>query len=134
MRTHHQEKLKALKAAVKNTALRADLDEIKYMIFIIIIGQMTPLHFQALNFLSFLKKYTDALNSQNGNTLTHWGDLKNIWDKRFKEVRSDNPVIEIDIQDLYSCGLIYINEFHKANLPSVATKFGREFIEFVTVD
>jgi hypothetical protein len=130
VRTHHQEKLKALKAAVKNTVLRADLDESKKMIFIRIIGQMTPLHFQVLNFLSFPEKYINAFNSQNDNTLTHWGDLRNVWDARFKEIRSDNPIIEIAIQDLYSYGLIYINVFHKANLSSVATKFGREFIEF----
>jgi len=116
IRTHHKEKLQALKCAVKNSLLRDDLDENKKMIFIQIIDDLTPLHFKVLDFLSTPETYIEKLDEENGpNTTVNWGAISNIWDESFNDISSNNELIKIITADLYRFGFIYIDEFYKAN-------------------
>ncbi|WP_296218494.1 hypothetical protein [Pseudomonas sp. UBA2684] len=134
VRSHHTERLSALKSAVKNTVIRTDLNESKKMIFIRVVGEMTPLHFQVLHFLSHPGAYIDKLNSKQRSIQTHWGDLQNVWNKTFSEIKSDDPIITLAIKDLHNYGFIRIDEFYKASMESVATSLGKEFAEFIGAD
>lgn len=132
IRTHSEEKLKALNAAVKNSVLLEGMDESKKMIFLRVIDQMTPLHFKVLHFLTFPEIYIKDLDSrQPPNHSTSWGDLRNVWDELFKDIRSSNHLIDIVIVDLKNWGMIHIGKFHEASLNSVGTGFGKEFVGFI---
>lgn len=132
IRTHHESKLNALKAAVKNTVLLNDYDESKKLIFIRIIDEMTPLHFKVLHFLAIPEGYIAELNKNQGpNVSTHWGDLRNVWDETFKDIRSSDPLIDIVVNDLHRFGFVHIDQFYKASMNSVSTKTGQDFIRFV---
>lgn len=133
IRTHNQEKLKALNTAVKNTVLQNDIDESKKMIFIRLIDQMTPLHLKVFHFLSFPSKYVEELNSRlSSNTSRHWGSASNVWDEYFDEIKSENSLMDLIVNDLNNYGLVYIDKFHRASLNSVATGLGMEFYKFIT--
>ena len=133
IRTHNQEKLDALNAAVKNTILQKDVDESKKMIFIRLIDQMTPLHFKVLHFLSYTEQYVEKLNSKlPNNTSTHWGSASNVWDESFEEIKSENLLMDLVTNDLNNYGLVHINKFHLASMTPVSTGLGREFYEFIT--
>jgi len=132
IRTHSEEKLKALNAAVKNSVLVESFDESKKMIFLRVIDQMTPLHFKILHFLSFPEVYIQELDRQQPpNQSTHWGDLRNVWDELFKDIRSSNHLIDIAIMDLKTWGLVHVGKFHEASLHSSSTSFGKEFLKFI---
>ena len=133
IRTHNEEKLKALNAAVKNSVLQKDLDESKKMIFLRLIDQMTPFHIKVFHFLSFTEQYVKELDSrQPKNQSTHWGSIGNVWDAYFEEVKTGNALIDLVTSDLKNYGLIYVDKFHLATLTSVSTELGREFVEFIT--
>jgi len=132
VRSHQEEKLTALREAVRNTVLITEYDESRKMIFIRVIDEMTPLHFKLLIFLSEPEIYIKRIADQKGpNTTTFWGSLKNIWDKTFTDINSDDALINIVISDLYRFGFIHIDKFHKANLDSVSTTIGKQFITFI---
>lgn len=132
VRTHYEEKLKALNAAVKNSVLRDDLDETKKMIFVRIIDQMTPLHFKVLHFLIHPDTYVSEANrGLPSNQSKHWGDMRNVWDKLSDEVKSGDSMLDVITADLKNWGLVSINEFHQSSFSSMGTRIGREFSEFV---
>ena len=132
IRTHHEEKLKALNAAVKNTVLRKDIDESKKLIFLRIIDQMTPFHFKVFHFLTYPEKYIQSLNDKlPANTHTHWGDLRNVWDETFTDVKSSNKLIDVVLNDLFGWGFIGSANFHQLSMNSAATILGKEFIQFI---
>ncbi|TOO00399.1 hypothetical protein CGH46_22250, partial [Vibrio parahaemolyticus] len=62
VRTHQEEKIKALNNAVKNTVLNNEIDETLKLMFIRFIDEMTPLHFRILHFLSTPEHYTTFRN------------------------------------------------------------------------
>lgn len=140
IRTHHKEKLEALKSAVKNTLLLKDLDENKKLIFFRIIEQMSPLHFKVLHFINSPKKYVDILNKQDNSksnpyvqTTTYYNSLTQVWDKSFPEVSSSDNLIDIVIGDLKGWGLSMIKDFHhnSSTDSSNTTRLGIEFIQFI---
>ncbi len=135
IRTHHSEKLKALQCAVKNTVLLQDYNESKKMIFIRVIDQMTPLHFKLLHFLSDPKFYESPLNSNRpSNEITNWGDLRNIWDATYTDIKHTDPLIDLVISDLKQLGFVRITHFYEAGLNSVSTQSGKDFLRFVSED
>jgi len=132
IRTHHKEKLAALRAAVKNTVLMDEYDESKKLIFIRVIDEMTPLHFRVLDFLSKPDTYIKKLNQKSTpNSFTHWGSLSNVWNKTYKDISSDDSLIDIVVTDLHRFGFIYVDKFHSASMNSVSTSTGKQFIEFI---
>jgi uncharacterized protein with HEPN domain len=133
IRTHHKEKIKALKSAVKNTVLIKNYGEIKKMIFIRVIDEMTPLHFKVLHFLSTPDRYMSALSEEQGpNTTIVWGSLTQAWDEMFKDIRANDPLIDLVISDLHRFGFVSIDKFHKANTSgSSSTSMGKQFLNFI---
>lgn len=132
IRTHHEEKLKALNNAVKNSVLQKDLDESKKMIFLRFVDQMTPLHIKVFHFLSFPEQYIKELDSRlPSNTSRHWGSASNVWDEYFGEVKTEAPLLDLITNDLNNYGLVHIDKFHQASMSSVATGLGREFVAFI---
>lgn len=133
IRTHNEEKLKALNSAVKNSILLKDIDESKKMIFLRIIDQMTPLHFKVFHFLSFPEKYIETLNSQlRSGQSVHWGSMSNVWEECNPDIRAENPIMDIIINDLKNYGLVQIDKFHKAGMQSNVFGFGKDFSRFIS--
>jgi hypothetical protein len=135
VRSHQKEKIDALSKAVKNTVIITDLDETLKLIFIRIIDDMTPMHFQVLHFLACPKVYIERLNAKSSpNSYTHWGDLRNVWDKIYQDVNSQNSIIDLVISDLHRFGLVRVEKFHEARLDSVSTGVGNKFIDFIELE
>ncbi|EJG0987555.1 hypothetical protein C4G66_RS11540 [Vibrio parahaemolyticus] len=133
VRTHQEEKIKALNNAVKNTVLNEDIDETLKLMFIRFIDEMTPLHFRILHFLSTPEHYIQKLNT-NPNSYTHWGDLRNVWNKTYTDIGSNAPIIDLIISDLNRFGMVRIKQFHEASLDSVGTSMGQKFIDFIELE
>ncbi|GHA42515.1 hypothetical protein ACFFLZ_13935 [Photobacterium aphoticum] len=133
VRTHQEEKIKALNNAVKNTVLNNEIDETIKLMFIRFIDEMTPLHFRILHFLSTPDHYIQKLNT-NPNSYTHWGDLRNVWEKTYSDVSSNDPIIDLIISDLNRFGMVRIKQFHEARLDSVGTSVGQNFIDFIELE
>ena len=135
VRTHQKEKLDSLINAVKNSVINESLDETKKLIFIRLIDDMTPLHLRVLHFLTFPEKYIEKLNKgRPQNMYTDWGDLRNVWDELYSDMKSDDSLIELIISELHKFGLVRITSFHEARLLSVATQIGIQFIGFIELE
>ena len=134
VRTHHEEKLRALNNAVKNSVLIDSIDESKKMIFLRIIDNLTPIHFRVLNFLISPQEYIDDLNSRQPNHVTvNYSGLGRIWDKLNDDIKSDSSLVDLAITELKGWGLIHISKFHEAGLDigSIGTTLGLEFVGFI---
>lgn len=132
LRTHQEEKLKSLLNAVKNTAIGSIGDESKRMIFLRVIDEMTELHLRVLIFLTEIKSFIEALNEKlPSNHYRDWGSAINVWNETYKDIRSNDHILDVIVGDLNRYGFIRIKQFHEARLDSVATKFGMEFCEFI---
>lgn len=143
LRTHNKEKLKALNSSVKNCILLKDISESKKMIFLRIIDEMTPFHFQVFDFLS---NYPDYLNNYNQHhsvlqkQVTRQmsrGKIYDVWDSIHKEVSSLEFLITIVISDLKNYGFLNKNfdmsttEDNSFEIKSFSTSFGQDFIRFI---
>ncbi len=134
IRTHHEEKLKALNVAIKNSVLHKELDESKKMIFLRIVDQMTPLHIKVLHFFSYTDQYIAELNKrQRKDSFVNWSNASNVWDEYFEyPPKSSDRLLDIITNDLNSYGLIPFNKFHGASLNPSLYGFTKEFIEFIS--
>jgi hypothetical protein len=135
VRTHQKEKINALQKAVKNTVVITDIDETLKLIFIRIIDDLTPMHFQVLHFLASPEFYIQKLKAKSSpGSMVHWGDMRNVWNETFKEVKAQSTIIDLVISDLYRFGLVRVEKFHEARLDSVSTDIGNNFIKFIELE
>lgn len=133
IRSHHSEKLKALRNAVKNTVLIENYEESKKMIFLRVIDEMTPLHFRLLDFLIYSNKYVKALEErQNPNIKQNWVSLAFVWNQTFTDISSNDPMIEMVVSDLFKFGLVSTKDFHLSSLDSNSTNTGQDFLRFIS--
>lgn len=136
IRMHEKEKLIKLRNAVKNSILIENIDEIKKVIFIRIIDQVTLLHFRVLSFLSSPEYYIDEIKtktekSPNTITSTYYSSLSPVWDLTYDDIKSDNPLLDLIVSELKNYGLVNINAMYEAPVnSSCITSLGKEFIRF----
>lgn len=126
LRTHQEEKITRLLAAVENSVSGKGVESSKHFIFLRIIDEMTDFHFQMLMFLLNFNE----IKSEHGIT-DPFIDGRRVWEKVHKGMDRFDPMLDLVIADLNRYGLVSINELGEISLDSVITKFGREFCEFV---
>ncbi|MCX2781519.1 hypothetical protein OQJ46_00765 [Microbulbifer thermotolerans] len=132
LRTHQEEKLERLLNAVKNTATGLVADESKRMIFLRVIDEMTELHIRVFIFLAEIDRFVKELDSrQPPNQTTFWADARNVWEKTYDDIKSNDNILDVIVADLNRYGFVHIKQFHEARLEPVTTKFGRDFVNFI---
>lgn len=135
LRTHHEEKLRRLLNAIRSCVTNPNMDETKRMIFLRILDEMTELHIQTFVFLAETHRFVAELNSrQPPNHPVHWGDARNVWSKFYPDIKSEDPILDVVVNDLHRYGFVFIDKFSHSSLDSVATKLGREFLKFIEIE
>lgn len=137
LRTHSNKKLKSLNNIIKNSIIIKDVNESKKMIFLRIIGEMTPLHIDLFNFLLSPEEYIKKHSKKLIFNLNDFGtSLQAIWSKIQVGENVDHNFNNLIVNDLKAYGLVYINDFKNTTdthmKVSCATDLGREFNRFIS--
>lgn len=132
LRNHQQEKLNALKNAVKNSASSISIDENKVLMFTRIIDDMTPLHLKILKFLNNPRIIEKELQTRtSSNVRTHYGNNMNIWQEYYPELNSSRELITQISKELYVKGFLY-NENALHSSEKSTSNFADEFLAFIS--
>ncbi len=132
LRNHQQEKLNALKNAVKNSANPISIDENKVLMFTRIIDDMTPLHLKILKFLNNPNIIEQELQKRTSpNIRTNYGDNMNIWKEYYPELSSSRELIIQISKELYVKGFLN-NENALHSLGKNTSNFADEFLDFIS--
>lgn len=140
MRNHQEEKLRALKNAIINSAIPSEAKEDLYLIFVRFIDELTPIHVKLLSFLvqeevvlQDLKSYPqlyDAFDKKNPHALSH---------DEFKMICGDLEVRGLvrisqdidDFEDIYQASSLLLVET-RDDLPRIiVTDVAKEFLWFI---
>lgn len=135
VRNHQEEKLKALKNAVLNSALHNEPDDDLQAIFLGYVDTSTGWH---LRILKFLDDPQDWL-SQNGIAAPniHMGATSTVLETAFQDLRGKRPFYDLIVKDLHSKGLLGVDSLHtimsaSGVMAQRTTPFGKQFIDFVS--
>lgn len=132
LRNHQQEKLNALKNAVKNSASNLSIDENKALMFTRIIDDMTPLHLLILKFLNAPNIIEQKLQDSTSSNIKHYyGDNMGIFKEYYPELNSSRSIIEHIIKELYSKDFLH-NDRALHTLGKMTSNFADEFLAFVS--
>lgn len=132
LRNHQQEKLDALKNAVKNSASQISIDENKALMFTRIIDEMTPLHLLILKFLNNPGLIEQKLqNRTSSNMKTYYGDNMNIFKEYYPELNSSRGIIDYIVKELYTKGFLH-NDRALHSLDKMTSGFADEFLAFIS--
>jgi hypothetical protein len=136
IRNHQQEKLRALRNAVLNTALGIDIDDDFKQTFLEYIDTLTPLHLRVLELLNDPRSYGERHAAKFGNHKT--GSVFTIMEEAVPELKGRREFCDQLVRDLRARGLVRLNEddIHVATLEtgmfaSRTTEMGRKFLAFV---
>jgi hypothetical protein len=106
MRTHHKEKLEALRNIVVNSSLGMTAPENIHHIFMNMIDRYTPLHILVLRFVEKPDKFISTYRGVKTNELPFAWDLRDAFRVTFPELHLIDEYYEQIIRDLTSDGLI----------------------------
>lgn len=135
IRNHDEIKLEALKNAVLNSAIRVDIDETIQLMYLNYINELTPWH---LKILSFFENPIEWYTRNNKNIPNMYsGSPAHILEDAFSELKNNREFYDLIIKDLYNKGLFSIESIHAMMtqdgvFASRTTKFGKEFINYIT--
>lgn len=135
-KTHNKEKHEALKYAVINSVLNETFDGSIKALFLSFIEKLTPWHLKLLKYLDD----PDAWFRKNNMTppeLVISGSIWQLMSKAFPNL--EIKIAEIIVGDLNAMGLLNIEKTTLNITMSIhgpyqqaTTKFGRDFLEFIT--
>lgn len=132
LRNHQQEKLVALKNAVKNSASSISIDENQILMFTRIIDDMTPLHLKILEFLNNPNKIEQELQDKKPkNVKTYYSENITIWKEYYPELNSSKELISQVCKELYAKGFLF-KEIQLLGTGKVTSSFGEEFLTFIS--
>lgn len=136
MRSHHARKIASLVAAVKNTVLMPDLEEVKRFLFIKSIDDFLPLHFHLLEFIhepdSFLKEEDFFHEEKDGLIMDGTPVMGSLWDKCNPAVKVNEPVFRIALKDLFRLGFVKYDDIGQfPRVEKSTTDLGGEFLQFI---
>ena len=134
---HHEEKLKALRNAVINSALPNPPEEDLQLMFINFIDSLTPWHLRVLSLLHNPRIYMDK-NAIKRPSFSQAG-LRSMIIHVFPDLKTQADLLNQIIRDLYSRGLIQSDSIgtllsEGGYLDPQTTQLGRQFIAFITSD
>jgi hypothetical protein len=139
LRSHQREKLRALRNAVLNTAIRNATDEDLQLIFLRYIDMFTPLHMRILHLFDDIQAVARTsgiviLHLETDNISSNYYDLLEYI---FPELKDKKALCKHIGEDLYSNGLLTLNNI-QAPLPerfvyySYTSLLGKQFLSFIT--
>ncbi|HXF27840.1 MAG TPA: hypothetical protein VN610_11210, partial [Bryobacteraceae bacterium] len=142
VKTHHAEKLKALRNAVVNVAIGKDLNEDRDAVFLSVIDQFTPTHLRLLRFFQDPQRYgaiilpsPPAQKSVYGVLMDNFPDLNYTVSSSGEEpTAAREQFLDLIIRDLSAARLVSISRvFDKVPLhPRWTTHLGDDFLDFIT--
>lgn len=135
IKNHHEIKLEALKNAVLNSAIRVDIDETIQLMYINYINELTPWHLKILDFFQNPIEWYARNNKSAPNIYS--GSPAHILEDAFDELKNRREFYDLIIKELYNKGLFSIESIHAMMtqdgvFTSRTTKFGKEFIDYIT--
>lgn len=136
IRNHQEEKLRALRNAVLNSALPNPPQEDEQMIFLRLIDQLTPWHLRVLGLFDSPVEWME----KNGIIYPGWGlgGVSTVIEHCFQELRGQRDTYDQIVRDLQAEGLVKQGEFLHITMTgngmveSRTTERGRRFINFIT--
>lgn len=133
LRSHQQEKIIALRAAIMNSVLLVTLDEAKMGMFIRLVDDFSPLHLKILDMYGNAESHVAFLQKRNARVLTHYPNLASVWDEIYQDIPSQDPLVKLAEQDIRTRGLSYAESLHTAvQHGSKLNPLGKEFLKFIT--
>ena len=133
IKTHQGEKIKALKAALINTALNSELTEDQQFSFISFIDEFTPTHIKILKHVCLGFGWTPATKSQNHST---WLEFSRILLRDIPEFKNKGDYIFQIVNELQSKNLLHtftvqnIQEFNNGEITITGTSGWGQLLSF----
>lgn len=136
MKTHHEEKKKALISALKNTALNNYPDEDTQMIFMNLIDTFTTWHIIILKFLEDPK----AFGESRGIEYPNWtmGGPATVLEHSIPDLEGKRKFYEKIVNDLSAEGLLLKGDFLFVTMSAPGmfekrtSELGRQFLDFIS--
>lgn len=135
VRTSQQEKRKALRNAVVNSALPDAPDETRQQIFINFVDTLTAWHLRILRLFADPRAWYASVNRQP----PQWhitGSLSQLLTDAYPELRNEDRLCEKMWKDLYEAGLLNSSGFKtmmsgSGPLEPRATELGNQLLKFI---
>jgi hypothetical protein len=132
MRSHQQEKLAALRTALKNVVVM-DVGDIKSSMFIRLVDEFSVLHLRILEMCHRAECYRQQLQAKTPKTFTEYPSIGSIWDACGFQPRSDDPLLQLAERDLVARGLSYADAMRsRPRGDSKLSELGKEFLAFIS--
>jgi len=134
MRSHQEEKLRALRNAVLNAARPGAPDDDLQLMFLNFLDTLTPWHLRILSFLNDPKAQLErggAHYQQFG-----MGGISTVLELAFPELVNHRDFYDQLARDLYSRGLLSTEQLHitmtaDGMVASRTTEMGKSFLQFI---
>jgi hypothetical protein len=133
MRTHHEEKLEALRNIVVNSSLGITAPENIHLIFMNMIDRYTPLHLLILRFIENPDRFIATYRGMRTSDLPFAWDLRDAFRSTFSELQIIDEYYEQIIRDLTSDGLVRSDKMPEREkmLKPKLTILGGEFLTLI---
>lgn len=130
LRTHREEKRKALRAAVKNTVLLS-IGDVKGSMFVRLLDEFSEVHMRVLDMYANSEAYVKRLQEQRKG-LTHYPAMSGVWDECFSDLNSGDPLVKLAERDIVERGLAHVESLRTSpRTKGVLTPLGEEFVQFI---
>jgi hypothetical protein len=137
LRTNQEEKLKALRNAVLNSLKPNSPDEDQQSMFMFYIDTLTPWHLRILSFFKNPREW----GKKNNTEYPDWsaGGPSTVLEHTFSELRGKREFYDQIVKDLYSRGLMSIDQLHttmtkNGMFANRTTELGSKFINFIEIN
>lgn len=135
LKNHQEEKLHALRNAIINTALNINIDEVKQLMFLNMINDLSVWHLKILHYFGNPNKRFDEKQITKPNLLSGSPSVALL--VYYPELKKDDEFLKIIVKDLYNNGLLSIDSLGGRMTESgiyagKATKYGNDFIRYIT--
>ena len=135
LRTHHQEKLEALKNAVVNVAVGNAPNEDIQMMFINLVDSLTPWHIKILRFFQNPVELGRTKGIRPDGM--YMGSPSQILEQYYPELRGQREFYDLVVRDLHARGLFSLDSLHtmmtaNGTFTKRTTSLGDEFLDFIS--
>ena len=136
IRSHQQEKLKALRNVVLNAAMPKAPEDDKQLMFLNFIDEFTSYHLRILHFFDDPESWGKRHGISYPKNWGH-GNLFRILGVAFEELKERRDFCDQVVQDLYNKGLMGTESLHgimtvEGMFVSRTTEMGKEFLAFIS--
>ena len=135
LRSHHAEKIVALKNAVCNSALKINLEETQQLVFLRYIDELTIVHLKLLDLMRDPRQWEKNNNKQFPQLVN--GKLAQIIYHAFPELKAQEALTELFVNDLQTRGLLQEVNIHgtltfHGLMAARSTEMGSCFLRYIS--